>query len=61
MTRAVVCDCCGKLIGLGTALSAIRHEAELVSGAVHLLRKDMCGTCWGRGCEFGKKHLRRHE
>jgi hypothetical protein len=56
--RAIVCDCCDRLIAVGTSLSAMRHEAE-ASGAVYLRRRDMCGRCWGRGCEFGQKHLRR--
>ena len=61
-TQAIVCDCCGSLIAFGPSVSELRKGAENTGGpggAVYLSRRDMCGKCWGRGCEFGKKHLRR--
>ena len=45
-------------IVVGLNLKLMRSEGFAKTGAVQLGHRDMCGKCWGRGCEFGK-HLRR--
>lgn len=54
---AVVCDCCGRAIGVGQDVKVIRTLGREKGGAVWVEGKDICGTCWGRGCDLDTGHV----